>query len=93
MQHEPALQSLRATLIDLQRRSITIAAFCRAWRAQTALLDDLPPRYRQVMEDLLARLESGSLFSEGSDPFNQEDLQANLAIWLDKAQETLGAPK
>lgn len=89
MSHGHALQSLRSALDDLQRKRITIAAFCQAWRAQTALLSALPPRYGQVMEDLLGRMEAGSLFTEESCSFSQEDLQANLAAWLDKAGQTL----
>jgi hypothetical protein len=89
MPHDHALQSLRATLGDLQHKRITIASFCQAWRAQTALLADLPPRYGQVLEDLLGRMEAGSLFTEESCSFSQQDLQANLAVWLDKAAQTL----
>jgi hypothetical protein len=41
------------------------------------------------MEDLLGRMEAGSLFTEESCSFSQEDLQANLAVWLDKAEQTI----
>jgi len=91
MSHTPALQTLRTSLDDLQHKRISIQAFCQTWRAQTALLGALPPRYGQVMEDLLGRMEAGSLFTEESCSFSQEDLQANLSVWLDKAQQTLGA--
>ena len=43
------------------------------------------------MEDLLARLESGSHFTEESCSYSQEDLLANLADWLNKAELTLNA--
>lgn len=89
MPHDHAIQSLRAALGDLQHKRITIASFCQAWRSQTALLADLPPRYGQVLEDLLGRMEAGSLFTEESCSFSPEDLQANLAVWLDKAAQTL----
>jgi hypothetical protein len=89
MSHANSLQSLRAALDGLQHKRIPIAAFCQTWRAQTALLSALPPRYGQVMEDLLGRMEAGSLFTEESCSFSQEDLQANLAVWLDKAEQTL----
>jgi hypothetical protein len=91
MSHNQALQSLRGTLDDVRHKRITIAAFCQAWRAQSALLSALPERYSQVMEDLLGRMEAGSLFTEESCSFSQEDLQANLAVWLDKAEQTLAA--
>lgn len=91
MPHDPALDNLRNALQALQEKRLTIAAFCSAWRAETALLAALPPRYAQVMEDLLGRMEAGALFSEESCSFSQEDLQANLAVWLDKARQTLAA--
>jgi hypothetical protein len=91
MTHNPALNSLRDTFTALQSGRLTVSEFCQAWRAQTALLADLPARYAQVMEDLLGRLEAGSLFTEESCSFSQEDLLGNLATWLDKAQQTLSA--
>jgi hypothetical protein len=91
MSHTPALQSLRHALDDLQHQRITISAFCQTWRAQGALLAALPARYGQVMEDVLGRMEAGSLFTEESCSFSQEDLRANLAVWLDKATQTLAA--
>lgn len=91
MPHAPALQSLRQALADLQHERLALSAFCQSWRAQAALLAALPPRYGQVMEDLLGRMEAGSLFTEESCSFSQEDLQANLAVWLDKATQTLAA--
>lgn len=91
--HAPpaALQTLRDSLRDLQAKRIDTLSFCRIWRAQNALLAQLPPRYTEVMEDLLGRMEAGSLFTEESCSFSQEDLQANLAVWLDKAEQTIKA--
>jgi hypothetical protein len=87
--YDSDLRLLGDTLANLQQQRITIAAFCQAWRAQTGLLAQLPPRYAAVMEDLLGRMEAGSLFTEESCSFSQEDLQASLAVWLDKARQTL----
>jgi hypothetical protein len=89
MSYDNALQSLQHALTALQHKHITVAAFCQNWRAQSALLADLPPRFGQVMEDLLGRLEAGSLFTEESCSFSQEDLHANLQMWLDKVQVRL----
>lgn len=90
MSHEhvlkPALQSLRASLSELQQKRITTQAFCQAWRSQSALLGALPPRYGQVLEDLLGRMEAGSLFTEESCSFSQQDLLDSLQLWIDKAQ-------
>jgi hypothetical protein len=80
---------LRTALDDLRERRLATPAFCQAWRTQPALLAALPPRYGMVMEDLLGRLEAGSLFTDESCSFSQEDLQANLAVWLDKARQAL----
>lgn len=89
MPHDHSLESLRQALDDLRHKRVTVNTFCQTWRAQTALLAALPPRYGQVMEDLLGRMEAGSLFTEESCSFSQEDLQANLTVWLDKATQTL----
>jgi hypothetical protein len=91
MSNDPAIQTLQTALSDLQQQRVSISAFCQVWRAQTSLLEKLPPRYGQVMEDLLGRLEAGSLFSEESCSFSQEDLLHNLAVWLEKAGQTLTA--
>lgn len=89
MLHAHTIQSMRTALGELQHKRISIAVFCQTWRAQAPLLAGLPPRYGQVMEDLLGRMEAGSLFTEESCSFSQEDLQAHLAVWLDKAAQTL----
>lgn len=89
MSHDHSLESLRQTLDDLRHKRVAVSTFCQTWRAQTALLAALPPRYGQVMEDLLGRMEASSLFTEESCSFSQEDLQANLTVWLDKATQTL----
>jgi len=91
MTHDPALHSLREALDQLQHRHMPVHAFCQIWRAQTALQTALPPRYGAVAEDLLGRLEAGSLFTEESCSFSQEDLLANLTVWLDKASQTLSS--
>lgn len=64
---------------------INISRFCQIWRGQTALLTALPPQFAEVMESLLSRLESGSLFTEESCSFSQKDLIAQLGMWLEKA--------
>lgn len=90
MTHEPALRLLRDSLDDLRQNRIMLSEFCRIWRAQTALLAVLPPRYAQVMEDVLGRLESAALFAEESCSFDQRDLLDNLGLWLDKARQFAG---
>lgn len=89
MAHKSAQTTLQQSLKALRQDQITIDEFCRLWRMQSALLADLPARYSAVMEDLLLRLEAGSLFTEESCSFSQIDLLANLDIWLDKASKTI----
>lgn len=91
MNHETALRTLRDTLDALRAKSLATPDFCHVWRSQHALLAALPPRYGEVMEDLLGRIESGSLFGEESCSFSQEDLRTGLADWLDKAGRRLAA--
>jgi hypothetical protein len=91
MSHDQTIPRLRDALSDLRLQKISVAQFCVMWRAQTGLLADLPQRYAQVMEDLLGRLEAGSLFTEESCSFSQQDLLDGLESWLGKAQQTLAA--
>ncbi len=58
-------------------------------RASTELLAALPPRYAEVLLNLLDRLESSALFSEESCSFSQKDLLDNLQVWADKARTQL----
>ena len=60
-------------------------------RASTELLAALPPRYGEVLPNLLDRLESSALFSEESCSFSQKDLLDNLQVWVDKARGQLVA--
>lgn len=89
MSHDQSLSSLQQALAGLQQGRVPVAAFCAAWRAQTSLLADLPPRYGQVLEDMLGRLEASSLFTEESCSFSHEDLHAGFDVWLQKARQTL----
>lgn len=86
---EPTLAELRQGLDQLRAGQADIHALCAQWRAQQALMAALPPRYLQVAEDLLGRLEAGSLFTEESCSFSQQDLANSLDTWLSKASQTL----
>lgn len=67
-----------------------IQAFSQHTRnAYPDLLATLPPRYSEVLLNLLDRLESSALFAEESCSFSQHDLVASLRHWADKAQEQL----
>ena len=71
-------------------RSDALAREVRVLLARDALPGALPPRYAQVLDQLLDRLESSALFSEESCSFSQRDLLDGLAQWLSKAKATLG---
>lgn len=89
MPHQEALQLLRSTVGAMHNTPAGIAALCRTWRAQSALLSALPPRFAEAAENVLCRLESASLFSEESCSYSQHDLLAHLGAWLDQAQLAL----
>ena len=86
-QHQ--LASFTQALGSLLDGSLRPGDFSAQARAHTALLEALPPRYTTVLHDLLDRLESSALFSDESCSFSQQDLIANLQVWLDKATTSL----
>ena len=83
------LCTLRTELYALREGLTRPANFSVQVRAQTALLDALPPRYAEVLHGLLDRLESSALFSEESCSFSQKDLVDSLQMWVDKARGVL----
>ena len=85
------LATLARALQAFERGDHTAAALSTLARQQTTLLATLPPRYSEVLLNLLDRLESSALFSEESCSFSQKDLVANLTMWVEKAQATLNA--
>ena len=85
------LTTLARALQTFERGDHTAAALSTLARQQTTLLATLPPRYSEVLLNLLDRLESSALFSEESCSFSQKDLVANLTMWVEKAQGTLNA--
>ena len=83
------LQQLRSGLEQLAQAQITASTLGQQARAAQALLQTLPPRYAEVLLNLLDRLESSALFTEESCSFSQKDLLANLQTWADKAHMQL----
>ena len=82
-------QALDAGLAQLRSGALGAHGLSELGRAQEALLQALGPRYREVLLQLLDRLESSALFSEESCSFSQQGLLDNLQIWLDKARSQL----
>lgn len=87
----PAVQldAVAAALNALREGNGRIAALSDTARESEALLGALPARYREVLLNLLDRLESSALFSEESCSFSQKDLQDSLQMWVDKARAQL----
>lgn len=85
------LEQLRSGLEQLAQAQITASTLGQQARAAQALLQTLPPRYAEVLLNLLDRLESSALFTEESCSFSQKDLLANLQMWTDKAQGQLSS--
>lgn len=92
MSYDSTFRAMQDALQAAQQNALPINAFCQAWRTQVLQLSDLPPRFREVLEDLLSRLETGSLFTEESCSFSQTDLLTTLDMWLDNARQSLAKP-
>jgi len=84
------LAALATALDELRAARMAPHAFSELARAQAALLETLPPRYAQVLADVLDRLESSALFSEESCSFSQGGLIDSLQTWVDKARGQIG---
>ena len=87
--HGSSLIALGQSLAQLRADALGVAAFCSQARAQTELLAALPPRYAEVLSQLLTRLESSALFTDESCSFSHKDLVDSLQMWLDKARGLL----
>ncbi|GAA5176327.1 hypothetical protein GCM10025771_10780 [Niveibacterium umoris] len=83
---------LRERLAELRGEPRAIDSFLSDWRAgAAALCARLPPRFAEVSQDLLTRLESSRLFSGDACAFSRDDLLDAFAVWLDKAEARLDA--
>ncbi len=85
------LQNLNGLLSPLRAQTLSVGEFVREARQAQSLLDALPPRYNEVLQNLLDRLESSALFTEESCSFSQKDLIDSLQMWMDKAALQLPA--
>ena len=83
------LDALQEALDGLARSQVTAASFSALAEKQVTLLAALPPRYTEVLTQLLTRLESSALFTEESCSFSHKDLVDSLQLWLDKARGLL----
>ena len=82
-------EALHTGLAQLRSGTLSPHGLSELARNQHDLLNALGPRYREVLLQLMDRLESSALFSEESCSFSQQGLLDNLQIWLDKANAQL----
>ena len=83
------LDTIAGQVDALSRGDGSVTTLSNGARTSTELLAALPPRYGEVLLNLLDRLESSALFSEESCSFSQKDLLDNLRVWVDKARAQL----
>ncbi len=85
------LQQLRSGFEQLAHSQISASALGQQVRAATTLLEALPPRYGEVLLNLLDRLESSALFTEESCSFSHQGVVDSLQLWVDKARGVLAS--
>lgn len=83
------LTTLAQALQAFERGDHTAATLSTLARQQATLLTALPPRYSEVLLNLLDRLESSALFTEESCSFSRSSLLDHLQAWVDKAGASL----
>jgi hypothetical protein len=87
----PLLQPMADTLAGLRESRLSPIQASEHLRAQHELLTALPPRFAEVLGNLLDRLESSALFDAESCSFSARDLHDSLQWWIDKAEARLSA--
>ena len=87
--HHTQLATLVQALHAFEGDKINAAALSTLARQQTTLLAALPPRYGEVLLNLIDRLEACALFTEESCSFSRKDLLDHLQAWVDKARGAL----
>lgn len=86
------LQALADTLKRLEAGELSAASSVPLIRSQyQGVAEHLPPRFEEVLNEILDRMEAGALFTEESCSFSQSDLHQHLALWLDKVRQRLQA--
>jgi hypothetical protein len=71
-----------------RRGEINAATLCRELRILQPQFAALPERFQTFFDSAVTRLESGSLFSEESCSFSQQDLLVALDAWETKVRAT-----
>ena len=85
------LIAIETLLAQVRREPGALGRLNDTARQARELQAALPPRFAEVLLNLLDRLESSALFSEESCSFSQKDLLDSLQLWTDKARDRLNA--
>ena len=87
----PLLQPVADALDGLRDATLSPAEASTRLRGQSELFAALPPRFGEVLGQLLDRLESSALFDGESCSFSSRDLHDSLQFWIDRAEARLAA--
>ena len=87
----PLLQPVADALGGLRNATLSPAEASARLRNQSELIAALPPRFGEVLGQLLDRLESSALFDGESCSFSSRELHDSLHFWIDKAEARLAA--
>ncbi len=82
MSHTATLAALTLELEAVRAGLADSATLVRSLRTANDMAAALTPRHRTALDEILTRMESGSLFSEESCSFSRGELQGALADWL-----------
>lgn len=85
----PLLLPVADALAGLREGQLSPTQASEHLRTQHELLAALPPRFAEVLTNLLDRLESSALFDAESCSFSARDLHDSLQWWIDKAEARL----
>lgn len=85
------LQALHDNFQRYEECAVSASELSLQARAAQDLLSNLPPRYGQVLLQLLDRLEASTLAAEESCTFSQKELRDHLYGWVEKAKEHLSS--
>ena len=82
-----SIAALKRGLDATRRGDLAVSELVGLFRSHGGRLGDgLPARFGQVLESLLMQLESGSLFTEESCSFSQQDLLDSLGAWVEQVE-------
>ena len=81
-------ETLQRDLAAARAGELDMGTLARRLRGLT-LPAALPPKFEEVLANLVDRIESSALFDDDSCSFSQRDLLGALELWVQKANERL----